>query len=678
MQNRAELHRALPTWMMFVLLSMVFGLCKNHALQAQGKKGKDEPKFAVRSFDDVVRERLSYNTFHFNFPNINKVFSYRSPQQLKKVLELEQQGDLKALLPVLEEYVSNFGIQNFYNETRFIWKLGQLYEANGQTDKAKNMYRLVLKHHKGKERDNLRQYYTKLDEPYDQRYVPLKHYYELVEFRKHIDTLRPPKSVYLNMGEAINSKAQDYAPALNANDDTLIFSSKRNKRRNSRVPNEDLFISVLKYGYWMDCDPLTEVNSEYNEGSAIISRNGKTLIFTRCDSPNGYGSCDLFQAEWDPKKKMWTRITNMGPNINGISWDSQPCLSPTEDTLYFVSDRLGGFGHTDIYFSVKEKKGGWGPAQNLGPVINTAQYEASPYMYRDQNVLYFASTGHLMNFGNFDIYKSYYRNGRFQEPQNIGPLVNGGGNEYYFTIDSKAKNLYYARSEDSTINDLDLFSFPVPMEAQPRATTIFAGQLTDSSGKAFAGIVSVIDLDHNIEVAPKFLREDGSFDFDLINNNNYLLIIQGDEFFRIEEKFFLKGDTFIGKKARSIKNVKLSFPTLEFLEASADILPSMYNDLNNLISFLTDNPNFKLKIAGHTDAKGNKNDNMLLSQNRADAIKEYLTKNGGIRPRRIDAKGFGSTKPIIQNEKTDQDRKINRRVEFELIDDPDVRAPVKE
>lgn len=636
---------------------------------AQQSTDPEKKQFAVRSFDEIVRERTNYEPFHFNFPNLNRVFSYRDPSRLKKIMTLEREGKFYEMLPLMEQYVSNFGIQNFYSETRLLWRMGQLYEKMGLESKAKSMYRLILKHHRS-DVDTLKRYYDRLNAGFADNYVPLKYYYDLVEYRKHIDTLRPPREVYINMGEGINSKREDYAPALTATDDTLIFSSKREKHITTGKPNEDLFFSKQSYGYWDEAEPLKELNTKYNEGSAIVSKDGKVMYFTRCDAPDGYGNCDIYYASWDAKRNQWGNVTNLGPNVNGKGWDSQPCLSPTEDTLYFASNRLGGFGMADIWFCTRTDGEDWGIAQNLGPVINTRKNESSPFIFKDLNVLYFASDGHIVNFGNFDIYKSYLRNGRFQEPKNIGPLVNGGGDEYYFAIDSKAKNLYYARSEDSTIKNQDLFSFALPMEAQPRATTVFGGRLRDSTGKPFAGIVSVIDLDNGIEVAPKFLRPDGSFDFDLINNNNYLLIIQGDEFFRIEEKFYLKGDTFVDKKARNIKNIKISFPSLEFLEASAEILPSMYADLNNIRNFLLDNPNTRLKIEGHTDQKGNKQDNLLLSKYRAESIRKYLMETGQIKARRIEAVGYGSQRPIIPVEKTDQDRKINRRVEFIIIPEP--------
>jgi outer membrane protein OmpA-like peptidoglycan-associated protein len=279
-------------------------------------------------------------------------------------------------------------------------------------------------------------------------------------------------------------------------------------------------------------------------------------------------------------------------------------------------------------------------------------------------VLYFSSNGHPLNFGDFDIYKSNWHNRSWTEPKNIGPLVNGAGSEYYFTIDSQSKELYYARSEEADKKNLDLFSFAVPMEAQPEATAQLKGTLKDNMGKPMKGIVSVIDLDQNVEVAPKYIREDGSFDFSLINRRNYLLVIQGDEFFRIEEIFFMNGEVEINKVAEPIES-KIAFESLEFENGKANILPNMHSDLDKLGNFLIDHPGLKLKISGHTDSAGKEEANLRLSQARADAIKNYLHAEFKIDNGRITAVGYGSAKPIAQ-EVTDEHKQLNRRVEFEI------------
>jgi outer membrane protein OmpA-like peptidoglycan-associated protein len=365
-----------------------------------------------------------------------------------------------------------------------------------------------------------------------------------------------------------------------------------------------------------------------------------------------------------PGDLAWTDIKNMGANVNSTGWDSQPSLSHSGDTLFFASDRLGGFGYSDIYFTVKDAKGVWGKAQNIGPIINTVQAELSPFFHHKFNVLYFSSAGHPLNFGDFDIYKAYWQKTAWGEPKNIGPLVNGEGSEYYFTIDSKSFELFYARSNGDDKKNLDLYSFPVPMEAQPEAIITVKGTLKDRKGNPLKGIVSIIDLDKGVEVAPKFIRDDGSFDFSLINKRNYLLIIQGDEFFRIEEVFFLDGEMEINKIAEPIES-SIAFESLEFENGKANILEAMHGDLNKLGNFLLDHPNLKLTISGHTDSNGKEEANLRLSQARADAIKYYLTYQFKIDPDRVTAIGYGSSKPIAQ-ELSDDHKQLNRRVEFSI------------
>ena len=611
----------------------------------------------------------NYNKHHdivFRFKNINIISLFQNPALLSKIKTLEQKKDYANLLPALEEYVGNFGIQNFYKNTSYLWKLGQLYERNKLQAHAKAMYRLVLKHSR-ENTEGIRKYYDTITVNERQNYVPLKYYYELVEYRKSVDTLRPPQSVLLNMGSEVNSKFEDYAPAMHPKDNLLLFTSQRNVNGGTGKKDEDIYYTRNYDGFWDTAEPFKNINTRYNEGSACMSRDGKTIYFSRCSAPGGYGNCDLYISNLQDDS-TWTKPQNLGLYINSRGWDSQPSLSHTEDTLFFSSDRLGGFGLTDIYMSTKDKKtGNWGKAMNLGPTINTRGSEVSPFFHPVFNVLYFSSNGHLLQFGDFDIYKSYLKEGYWQEPTSIGPLVNGPASEYYFSIDHDSKKLFYAKSEKTDRTNLDLYSFPLNMEAQPEATTWLSGSLKDSiTGSPFRGIVSVIDLTKGIEVAPKYLRPDGSFEFDLIDKSKYLLIIQGEDFFRVEKQINLNGDTVMHLRTPSIDFRRLKFNSLEFTQGSATITPEMYRDLDRLVNYMLDNPSLSLVIAGHTNKEGNHKDNLLLSQKRANAIKEYIVEFGGIEEYRIRAIGFGDTKPLM-DEKSDYEKKINRRVEFEFF-----------
>ncbi len=604
----------------------------------------------------------------YQFDNMNKVDHYYNESKLIQIRKFDSERNWERLYVALKDYVKRFGIQNFYKDTRLVWRLAKLTELFGDYEEARSLYRLVLRHHhRGINLREIEIYYDSLNNFEAEQYVPVDYYYELVEHRKLIDTLRPPRGVLLNMGTAVNSSKADYAPTLSLTDDILIFTSKRNNLDLSirRRDNEDLFYSKKDdYGIWSEAREMKGINSLYNEGSAALSRDGKTLYFSRCECIDCYGDCDLFVTTLQ-EDSTWGDIRNLGINVNSVSWDSHPSLSHSEDTLYFASDRLGGFGLADIYFTWKNVNGTWAPAQNLGPVINTRNNDVSPFYHPAYDILYFSSNGQLYNFGEYDIYKAYNMEGKWTEPHNIGPLVNGRGSEFYFTIDSESSNLFYSRSSSRDLKKQDLYSFPLPMEAQPLASTELSGTLTDSlTGAPFRGIVSIIDLDEGIEVAPRYLRADGSFEFQLIDQRNYLLIIQGDDFFRIEEAFFLDGPLELNKVTEPLA-ARVKFESIEFEVGKAELQPSMYGDLNKIVNFLYDNIDFKLRVSGHTDSYGSEDFNLELSKLRARVISDYIVLFAGIHESRVEHEGYGSSRPVVV-ETSEADQALNRRVEFEI------------
>ena len=629
------------------------------------------PTYQQRALRGRVSRRLRLRADGTpTFPNVNRIAFYEDKKALKAIQKAERRHQYPEARRLLTQYVGQFGIENFYRNTDLLWHLGQLLQRDSSRQElAKAYFRLALKHHRRDIR-RVQLYYDSLEAKNADLYVPLSVYYEMVEYRRSISTFRPPKNVYTNMGEAINSPFPDYGPALGAADTVLLFSSKRPRGKGVRTKmDEDLYVSHQESpGSWAEAQPMpTPINSQYNEGSACFSHDGKTLFFARCECPTCHGNCDLFTATRKPDG-TWSNPRSLGPLVNSAGWDSQPTLSPREDTLYFASDRIGGFGLSDIYYTVKGKNGQWGKALNMGPVVNTRESEVSPFFHPLYQVLYFSSRGQLLNFGDFDIYKTYRVGGRWQEPRNIGPLVNGKGSEYYFTIDSQSKNLYYARSEAQDMANLDLYSFPLPMEAQPLATTQVAGTLLDSvSSRPLKGMVSIIDLDNGIEVASKYLRPDGSFNFELMDGSHYAMLIQSPDAFSVEKRFELKGDTVMTMLTNSIDyQLPLIFKNIEFEATKSGIRPAMLPTLDRITLFLVDHPTYRLNIAGHTDGRGDPEVNEKLSQDRAEEIRRYIERKGKLSPNRIESFGYGSGKPL-KDELTEADARVNRRVEFRLV-----------
>jgi outer membrane protein OmpA-like peptidoglycan-associated protein len=141
-------------------------------------------------------------------------------------------------------------------------------------------------------------------------------------------------------------------------------------------------------------------------------------------------------------------------------------------------------------------------------------------------------------------------------------------------------------------------------------------------------------------------------------------VIQGDDFFRIEEAFYLDGYVELNKTTEPM-NARMKFESVEFDNGKAEIKPEMYGDLNKIINFLYDNIDFKLKISGHTDSQGSQALNLQLSKDRAENIRDYIVIFAGILESRVEWEGLGSSGPLVE-ENTDADKKINRRVEFQI------------
>ncbi|MCY4418866.1 MAG: OmpA family protein [Cytophagales bacterium] len=607
-----------------------------------------------------------------NFHDLDQKGFYHSSFLSQRIQELQKAQEWTTLAGVLKRYVSHFRVENFHQESHMLWELAKCMELAHGWEEALPFYRIALRHaREDLSLNELEFYYGRLNQEEIDVYVPLDYYYKLINNKKYMDTIRPPQGKLLNMGPHINSLAADYAPYMGLQNSRLFFSSRRHETEENffrKRKNEDIFYSVRNSDKeWEKSIPLHEINTEkYNEGSVCIDAAGKHLYFTRCEAPDGYGDCDLYDAIWNEVSQTWTQIRNLGDYVNGPYWDSHPSLSPTGDTLFFASNRIGGFGLSDIYYVRKISSRRWSRAINLGPFVNTSRNEVSPFLHPKRQVLYFSSDGQLFNFGGFDIYKVRWDpNVGWEEPVNVGPLINGKGSEHYFTIGALSHYIYYARSESQRMEGQDLYAFPLPMEGHPDAHTILRGSLTDSDTHApFQGIVQIVDLDNGREVSPKFLDKDGKFKFRLIDNGNYLLVIEGDDFFTVEKLFFLSGETDLNLNTIPISR-KVKFQALEFRTGSAEVLPNMFSHLKEIGSFLQKYPSFNLSVAGHTDARGKEESNLDLSRNRAINIRNYILSTlPELSEDRIQAQGFGSSKPIIFPEITDKDRSVNRRVEF--------------
>lgn len=632
----------------------------------------------------VIRPR---NHPKVDFPNINNNLLYKNKRLKKRITKYENKRikDYHLLDSLYTSYIKQFGPRNFMKDQDLdmIWRLGQIKELLNDTSLALFYYSLALKN-QSKHYKQVRLNYDGLKAPTYNEYVDLEYYYRIVQARLEIDTLIPPPGVQLKMSDNINTAFPEYGPSLHPSSLVLIFTSRRPETYVvgglNYNQNEDLYLTIRDPDelVWQPPKRLPyPITSPYNEGSACLNADGTKIIFIRCNDPNGFGNCDLYEAaiKINPENGDVTVVDkvprNLGPKVNSNSWDSHPCLSADGKNLFFASNRRGGFGRTDLYICKLQSDGTWGKAENLGPIVNTIDDEVSPYLSTVNNTLYFSSKGHVYNYGGFDIYKSRWFDG-WEEPQNLGPLVNTTKDEYYFTLDAKGDTLIYATDSVGNPDDLNLYSYAMPMAGRPDAVVTLSGYLIDSvSHRPLTGIIMALDLDRNIEIEPIYINKYGYFEFHLVNNGKYQLYVLGEDAIRISSNDDMAIDSIFSVFDFSLEKGKpVIIDAMEFSKDNAEISDSVDVHLEYIANYLLADRERKLIIRGHTDADGDPNYNLRLSQERSNNIKRYLMEKTGLADSMFVAIGAGSSKPIFPND-SPENKARNRRVEFEFIPSED-------
>jgi outer membrane protein OmpA-like peptidoglycan-associated protein/tetratricopeptide (TPR) repeat protein len=499
--------------------------------------------------------------------------------------------------------------------------------------------------------------------------------YKAAEFRKRsyefaVDYAKKnANKVYVftpkNIGNAINTNESEYFPSLTIDGKELVFT------RRIKNFNEDFYYSKRKAEEWDAAKAMEgNVNTEQNEGAQNISQDGQWLVFTACNRPNGFGSCDLYISYSTPQG--WSEAVNLGGKINSDSWESQPCLSPDKRDIYFTSKRAGGYGGIDIYVSHLQPNGKWSDPENLGPEINTAGDEACPFIHADNQTLYFTSNG-LQGYGGNDLF--YVRKGPggvWSKPVNLGYPINTTSDEGTLFIAADGKTAYYASDRSDSKGGLDIYSFELREDVRPYKTLWVKGKVIDK--KTTKGLPSSVEL---IDLATKQVIS--KVQTDELGTYLITLPVGKDYAFNVNRKGYLfYSDNFLMSNRSPDSTYEKNIP-LQPIETNATIiLKNIFFDVNkyelktesqveldNLIRLLTENPNLKIEISGYTDNVGKPADNLLLSNNRAKAVVTYLISKN-IAAQRLTAKGYGETKPVADN-KTEDGRAMNRRTEMKVI-----------
>jgi outer membrane protein OmpA-like peptidoglycan-associated protein/tetratricopeptide (TPR) repeat protein len=469
-----------------------------------------------------------------------------------------------------------------------------------------------------------------------------------------------------NLGDAVNSAELEYFPSMPIDGKLLVFTRRVNNF------NEDFFASEREGTTWNKAVRLPgAINTQQNEGAQNISQDGEWLVFTGCNRPDGQGSCDIYISYKTPEG--WSPAFNLGNKVNTNDWESQPCLSPDKRDLYFASRRPGGLGGSDIYVSHLQANGRWSEPENLGAGINTAGDESTPFIHADNQTMFFASNG-LPGYGGEDLFVVRKgADGKWGKPENLGYPINTIEHEGSLFIAADGKSAYYASDRSDSKGGLDIYGFELREDVRPAKTLWVKGKVFDS--KTNAGLPSSVEL---IDLASK--QTISKLQTDETGNYLITLPVGKDYAFNVNRKgylFFSDNYSLKNKAADSTYQKDIPLQPIEvqagivlrnlFFETNKyDIKPESEVELDKVVQFLQDNPTVKIQMEGHTDNVGNAADNQKLSQARAYAVVNYLVEKG-IKGTRLVAKGFGATKPVADN-KLEAGRAQNRRTELRVLE----------
>jgi outer membrane protein OmpA-like peptidoglycan-associated protein len=470
--------------------------------------------------------------------------------------------------------------------------------------------------------------------------------------------------------------------------DTLYFASATTNSEKVYSWNKEPFLDLFQITVADDGDNRTYgsseeisadgINTMYHEASIAITNDGKTLYFTR-DNVNkrnrlkydkkGTTHLKIYKATIEEKK--WTNVIELPFNDDVFS-TGHPALSVDNKTLYFVSDREGGIGQTDIYSVAINADATYGKPQNLGEKINTEGREMFPFIAKD-STLYFSSDGYL-NLGLLDIFKVKLLQDELLEPENIGAPYNSGYDDFAFFINSKNKNGYFSSNRPDGKGSDDIYSF----NATPCKQDI-KGITRNSKTNVILTGVTVRLIDESGKVIEEFITEDdGSYTFTANCNTTYTIIGS-----KLDYKDDKKGITTADEDEK--ENIVDLYLEPLILDNQIVINPIFFDfdkwnirtdaqyELENIVDVMRKHPEMVIKIESHTDSRGRDSYNLKLSDRRAKSTKAYILSRA-INPNRIlSAIGYGETQLLNKCANrincAEKEHQLNRRSYFYIVKD---------
>ncbi|MBK8366084.1 MAG: OmpA family protein [Bacteroidetes bacterium] len=518
---------------------------------------------------------------------------------------------------------------------------------------------------------------------------------EMVKFAKKETELKKkivpfdPKVV-----TGISTKADEYLAYISPDDKMCFFTRKVPLKSMNTVKvldgEKETFMVAARdktglFNAGLQMSPPFNTTDD-NQGGCTISIDNKVLYFAMSRFEGGaQPNCDIYMSK-NEGDDYWSDISKISANVNHpVYWDSQPTLSADGNSLYFASDRPGGYGGIDIYVTKKDPKTGvWGVPQNAGPKINTRGDEKTPFIHSDSETLYFSSgpnrqgDGGHFGFGGMDIFFIRKNDkGEWLEAENIGYPINTEADDVGFLVSTDSKTGYFfsyneGKMQGKGVGKYDLYSFDLYKEARPQETTFMNIEMKDKSGNKIEGatveVTNTVTKEKTLAVVDS-AKGTAMVAINLKKKDDVLITVKKDDYAFSSKVVSIKEATF-EKQPTPVKieineaaaGSSFVLNNLYYNTNSADLKKESFVVLESFAEYLTENPSITIEIQGHTDNVGAAKANEALSANRAYTVKAYLEEKG-VDGKRITAKGFGPNKPIAENT-SEEGRAKNRRTEF--------------
>ena len=524
---------------------------------------------------------------------------------------------------------------------------------------------------------------------------------QLVEKRNYLEEFFKDKNQYRSIHNlSINTKYSDYGGFVKGNE--VYFSSTRPKVFNSTERkyqwNQQPYYNIYKakelkfdnekninFTDLENVEKVNGVNTQYHDANAVITKDGKTMYFNKDNgfknrrrNKNNLLRLKLFKAENIDGK--WTNITELPFNSNEYSV-GHPALSPDEKTLYFISNKPGGFGKEDIYQVSINSDGSFGEPKNLGKEINSEGVEMFPFMSKD-STLFFSSNGHI-GLGGLDIFETKLKeDNSFSGITNLGNPINSKKDDFYFIVNKEKKTGYFSSNREGGKGDDDIYSFVLKEKEKPCNVKII-GQVKDAVTNRILPRSSVTLYDeNNVKVDSLIVGNDAKFEFMLPCNQNYTLIGVKRYYKPHDQAFYTKASTGVLTTRKMDLRLNDDFRYSDKLEMIINIKPIYFDtnkskirpdaaiQLDKVVAVMKKYPEIGIRSSSHTDSKGRASYNEKLSDRRAQSTVAYIISKG-IDPSRITGKGFGETQ-LTNGCKdgvkcTPEEHQLNRRTEFVII-----------